>query len=157
MSLSFRIKTFSLILIKANRWLRDKLCYSFLINQKNQDINQWEAFGQHEYVRPDIKHKNNFLFTRTTQYNYSLLMRSIYVFIDLMRINWLRRLYFHQFYKTTDWPHQKATIVLYLHKNGKFLKYNIQIENTNIKDKKFPTFTSFIWIIMREREREKGV
>lgn len=36
-----------MIPIKANKWLWDILCYSFL----NQDIHQWEAFGQ--YVRPD--------------------------------------------------------------------------------------------------------
>lgn len=41
-----------MIPIKANEWLWDTLCYSFL----NQDIHQWEAFGQ--YVRPDKKHKN---------------------------------------------------------------------------------------------------
>lgn len=41
-----------MIPIKANKWLWDILCYSFL----NQDIQQWEAFGQ--YVRPDKKHKN---------------------------------------------------------------------------------------------------
>lgn len=41
-----------MIPIKANQSLWDTLCYSFL----NQDIHQWEAFGQ--YVRPDKKHKN---------------------------------------------------------------------------------------------------
>lgn len=42
-----RLMTILLIPIKANEWLWDTLCYSFL----NQDINQWEAFGQ--YVPPD--------------------------------------------------------------------------------------------------------